>query len=388
MTAPKQPLPASASHRVVFLDGVRGWASLMVVFSHLVPCFLAVTTPAYRHWYFTFISDGNLAVYIFFVLSGFALSIRFVQTENPRIPVELALRRYPRLTLPIFVASAVAYGLMKLHLFYNVAASVPAHGEDWLVTFYRFNPSFVHLLKFSFYNVFFAYDPPTSYDQVLWTMSVEFYGSMLVFLLCLMFPYLRDSRARWTLLGILAAMMTYANNPLLPFVLGVAMAFAFESSVRRKYDHGAIAFIASLALILATAAYSTISLKGFPTIHRIIERNTLPATIFAAVLVFGISLSSRVRGFFSNPLSRYLGSISFPLYLVHTLVICSFSSWLFLKGTNVHVIFLASLAVSLIGADLFKYVERTSIRLARTCSDALMTRVPAAVQRRTAAAIR
>jgi peptidoglycan/LPS O-acetylase OafA/YrhL len=385
MTPAKQPLPAAASHRVAFLDGVRGWASLMVVFSHLGACFLALNTPAYRHWYFAFISDGNLAVYIFFVLSGFALSIRFVQTENPRIPVELALRRYPRLTLPIFAASALAYALMKLHLFFNVAASTPAHGEEWLGTFYRFEPTLSQFLKFTLYQVYFHYEIPTSYDQVLWTMSTEFVGSMLVFFLCLILPYLRY---RWIVLGLVGGVMLATNSFLLPFVLGLAMAFAFETRVRREYDHSLLALAASLALILAAAAYSPISFKGFPTIHAITVRNTFPTTIFAALFVFGVSLSARVRGFFSNPLSRYLGSISFPLYLMHTLVICSFSSWLFLRGTNVHVNLLASLAVCLLSADLFKYVERASIRLARLCSDALMQRLPALAERRTAAALR
>ncbi len=377
------PPPVAATQRVVFLDGMRGWASLVVVFNHLLPCFLALTTPAYRHWYFAFVSDGNFAVYIFFVLSGFALSIRFIQTGNPRIPVELALRRYPRLTLPIFVSSALAYTLMKLHLFFNVAASIPAHGEEWLATFFRFDPTPLHFLKFTLYKVFFEYEVATSYNQVLWTMPAEFFGSMVVFLVCLIFPYLRSP---WIVLGIVGGVTLAANSVLLPFVLGVAMAFAFESSARRKYDRSLGALAASLTLIVAAAAYSPISYRGFPTIHAIVVRNTLPTAIFAALFVFGVSLSARVRGFFSNSLSRYLGSISFPLYLVHTLVICSFSSWLFLRGTNVHVVFLSTLAVCLLSANLFKYVERASVRFARVCSDALMKRLPASAEHRTALA--
>jgi peptidoglycan/LPS O-acetylase OafA/YrhL len=345
----------------------------MVVFSHLLPCFLAITTPFYRHSYLTFLCDGTLAVYIFFVLSGFALSIRFLQTGDPRIPVELALRRYPRLTLPIFASCAIAFVLMKSHLFFNAAASVPAHSEDWLGLHFQFQPGFLHFLKFSLYNVFFDYDIGRSYNQVLWTMSVEFYGSMLVFLLCLIYPYLR---ARWMLLGILAAVMAVANSPMLPFVLGLGIAQFFQGDFRRTRDGGPAALLASLALIAATAAYSAISLNGFPTVHDFVVRPTFPSTVFAAVFVFGISISSRVRGFFSNPVSKYLGSISFPLYLTHLLVICSFSSWLFLEGTNAHIIFLASLAVCLVSATLFRVVERASIKLARMCSDALMQRVP------------
>lgn len=377
--------PRTSATRVVFLDGVRGWASLMVVFSHLLPTFLAITTPAYRHWYLTFLSDGNFAVYIFFVLSGFALSIGFLQTGNPRIPVELALRRYPRLTLPIFASCTLAYELMKLHWFFNAAASVPAHSEDWLGTFYRFDPDIFHFLKFSLYNVFFNYDIAKSYNQVLWTMSAEFYGSMLVFLLCLIFPYLR---ARSLVLSALAAVMMIFNSPMLPFVLGLGISLSFESGVRKTHDRGAAALAASVGLILATAAYSTISLKGFPTVHDIVVRDTFPMTIFAAVFVFGISLSAPVRGFFANPLSRYLGSISFPLYLTHLLVICSFTSYLFLQGTNVHLLFLASLVACLAAATLFRYIERASIRFARLCSDVLMKRLPVPSSRPATAAMR
>ena len=384
----KMPTPALAEKsepRVAFLDGMRGWASLMVVLSHLLPCFLAITTPLYRQPWLTFISDGTLAVYIFFVLSGFALSIRFLQTGNPRIPVELALRRYPRLTLPIFASCIIAFALMKLRLFYNAAAAAPARSEDWLGTFYRFDPTVLHFLKFSLYDVFFNYDVAKSYNQVLWTMSVEFYGSMLVFLLCLIFPYLRGP---WVVLGTLAAVMTLVNSPMLPFVLGLAIAFAFESGARKKRDAAPGALAASLALILATAAYSTVSLKGFPTVHDIEVRATLPSTIFAAVFVFGASISAQVRGFFSNSLSRYLGSISFPLYLTHLLVLCSLTSYLFLKGINVHVVFLVSLGVCLGIGTLFRTVERASIRLARLCSSALMKRIPVPAARATVSAIR
>lgn len=375
--------PAAASHRVVFLDGVRGWASVVVVVHHLIPCFLAITTPAYRHWLATPFSDGDLAVYVFFVLSGFALSIRFVQTENPRVPVELALRRYPRLTLPIFASCALAFAMMKLHLFYNAAASASAPHEEWLATFYRFTPALGHFFKFTLYNVFFRYDTATSYDQVLWTMSTEFSGSMLVFLLCLMFPYIR---ARWTLLGILTGVMIVFHSSMLPFVFGVAIAFAFETSARRKYEHGRVALAISLLLIASAAAYSPISYRGFPTVNQILARNPLPTTIFAALLVFGISLSARVRGFFSLSLSRYLGSISFPLYLTHSLVILSLSSWLFLKHVNANVIVIVTLAVCFVSAELFKYVERASIYVARLCSDALMKSVAAPAKPRANAA--
>jgi hypothetical protein len=69
-------------------------------------------------------------------------------------------------------------------------------------------------------------------------------------------------------------------------------------------------------------------------------------------------------------------------------VICSFSSYLFLQGTNVHVVLFASLAACLAIASLFRVVERASIRLARLCSNTLMQRIPLPAARATVSAIR
>ena len=75
---------------------------MMVLFSHLVLFFLANSVPVLQGWWFAFISDGNLAVFIFFVLSGFALSVGYIETEKTSVLTSLALRRYSRLAIPIF----------------------------------------------------------------------------------------------------------------------------------------------------------------------------------------------------------------------------------------------------------------------------------------------
>lgn len=61
--------------RIDFLDGIRGWASVAVLYSHLIACFLAPKYVFLQSRAFVFVSDGNLAVNIFFVLSGMVLRL-------------------------------------------------------------------------------------------------------------------------------------------------------------------------------------------------------------------------------------------------------------------------------------------------------------------------
>ena len=60
--------------RIDYLDGVRGWASLMVLLFHAFWETFGNVLPVFRNPVTAFLLDGHLAVFVFFVLSGDALS--------------------------------------------------------------------------------------------------------------------------------------------------------------------------------------------------------------------------------------------------------------------------------------------------------------------------
>lgn len=86
------------------LDSIRGVAAVVVMMSHLILGFYPViyigtdhvVTPWVRVWY-----QGDFAVTLFFVLSGFVLSLSFLHTKNIESLRSAAVRRYWRLVVPV-----------------------------------------------------------------------------------------------------------------------------------------------------------------------------------------------------------------------------------------------------------------------------------------------
>ena len=125
------------------LEGLRGLAALMVVASHYVHAFypsLATGNMGFQHMTYedniygtplTLAFAGTFAVAIFFVLSGFVLTIGFFQTKKIDIIKKLASKRYLRLMLPALASIFLCLVLMKLNIASIDSAASLAHSK-WL----------------------------------------------------------------------------------------------------------------------------------------------------------------------------------------------------------------------------------------------------------------
>lgn len=355
--------------RKSFLDGLRGWASLMVVFSHLMPRLLTDLTPEYNHDVFRFITDGGLAIYIFFVLSGFALSVKFIETRDANVLTRSATARYFRLAIPIFATSLVGHALMTSGLMRHIEAAKLFGSQEWLGTFFNFDSTLAWTMQFSFYNVLADYNGLQSYSPALWTMPIEFIGSFLVLGYCALYgkrTQTAGSLALWPLVIAVTLLMLYV--PIYScFILGYVIAEAFASTRLRdsRFVQG-LALLAFLIPVLCSTWWRT---------------DIEPLVVLQATgIVFGVSFAPPLRTFFSNRVSAFLGQLSFPLYLIHFAVICSFTSSLYLwlhpqdlsNLTKSNITLVSSVAASLFAAWLFLPVERFSITASRRFADFIL----------------
>lgn len=105
--------PTHSQSRYLQIDGIRGLAALTVVISHFT---LLTPLLGLRHTPLRLVSGGHEAVILFFVLSGFVLSLQF-ESGRTFTYGEYAIRRICRIFIPYIVSIAVA--LAAFYAFYK-----------------------------------------------------------------------------------------------------------------------------------------------------------------------------------------------------------------------------------------------------------------------------
>ncbi len=354
MNAPLTP----ATPRLEYLDGLRGWAALMVVLSHLLGQFARHNSDLYSSRLVRLVSDGHFAVLVFFVLSGTALSLRYTRRPQPLALGWLVAARYVRIVVPIAATTLIIFALMKLKCFGGADVAAAAHSPILLGPRHDMSTSLLDVASFSFFDVLFRYDTAHSFNTSLWTMPVEFDGSLLIY--ALLFAMSRvPSLARHHRVAIggatAVACLLAAKGLLACFFGGYVLAELLYASPQAHAwgRRGAAALIALAAVLLA--------------VHG--ELDDRDGALLATGVVMSVAFWPVLSRVFSSSVSRWLGAISFPLYLIHAAVIdCTGRLFLALEGagltaaTATHVIVAIALPASLLAGRILMPVERCSIR--------------------------
>lgn len=332
------------NERLHVLDGLRGWAAMVVTILHIFyqilppPGVFSLSLDAW--WPFT----GKFSVAIFFLVSGFSLSVAFLRTGDKGNVYRMLAGRYLRLAIPVMAACAV------MSLFMNAGAILsPAERPTHLAGFFDFVPTLAHLVEFGVFGVFFDYSVQNSYAPPLWTISYELFGSILV--ACLLLALGQPARRGPVYAAVALVFFVYQPWYFL-FVAGVI--FAGMHNVWSRH----MSLRAGVCLMGLGAVLSGVS--G--------EQPHLLA--FSATLFFAgaIHTSGAVR-FFSNRVSRWLGEISFPIYLLHIPITFAAGLPLYVQGPAdmATALFagLVALAASIVAAVLFIPVNTWAMRVAR-----------------------
>jgi peptidoglycan/LPS O-acetylase OafA/YrhL len=360
----KAALSAKGELRLFELDGLRGWASLSVLLFHAFHELFGAVEPAFRSLTVVLFVNGGLAVAIFFVLSGEALSVPYWGTRDRRYVLRQMLKRYPRLTIPILFSCLITFLLLEAQLVFSHQAAVVVDSPYWLGRFLAFSPSVESFFSYVMFNVYATNVPELSYNPFLWTMRIELIGSFLIFVLLLSEPFVGTKTAR--LLWPVA---------LIVLILGPYYAcFLFGLLFSRLQASGAFAKLRKTRWLQPASLGAMVGalLLGFAA-----ERDYVPMHIaFAAaavLFVFFCHCNAAATNFFRSRLSRALGTISFPLYLVQFSVLISFSSLAILfvssrSGLTIPsmiAIALLTVALSIIASIVFLPIERMTHAVCR-----------------------
>ncbi len=356
--------------RDVSLDAMRGIAALVVFAWHCVLAFYpefsgylgstGVEDSARSRFWFAMI-NGPGAVAFFYVLSGFVLSRAFLSTGDKGILVRGLLKRWPRLAGPALVAVVASWLLFKTGAYFYQPAAAISH-SSWLAHFAGastdepFEPTLASAVLQGAFLTFVRGD--CTYDGSLWTMAQEFYGSVIVYMVCFLLSYCTTASSRIVALAG-AALACHVSAPsLTPFVAGVALAACLP---RRAFPIPASAAAAAVVLAFLMNGY-TRGAGGFYTGVTAVFPADLPVSyvyaIAATILIATTANSNGMKAFLSRRWGLVAGELSFPFYLVHALTLCSLGAFTLTVTGSKAMAIAATLASSLAAAWLLQRFNR------------------------------
>lgn len=355
--------------RVDEIDGIRGWAALCVVIFHLCLETFGKLHPHFVNPGSFFFFDGPMAVYIFFILSGDALSTPFLSTGNKSVLDKMVVKRYFRLVAPILIMTAVTVLAIEIGLVRNNEAAQIVHREDWLGILMPNDFTLLQTLQYPFLTVFSLGSGGKGFNPFLWTMPIELMGSFLVFSYLYIHGRLRNPKL--ALFAILA--FTFAANTWYTlFFIGVLFGYLRTTGALDRIRGKALVRV--IAPVIAFSAYALeyrfLSVPDVTKAVDVLDMITIFAQdnkkfLMAVLFVVGTYLSKDMCGFFRNRMSRFLGTVSFPIYLAQALVVCTFSSYVITKAAP-HLnradvciaIGAAGVAITIAAGYLLSIVER------------------------------
>ncbi|GFO71975.1 hypothetical protein BJAS_P1867 [Bathymodiolus japonicus methanotrophic gill symbiont] len=368
------------------LDSLRGIAALVVVLTHYIGAFFPYSVVGkqgeyQQHYLFEdlffypplgLMTAGHMAVCLFFILSGYVLSYNYLgEARNVKKLTGAILKRPIRLAGVVLCTLIISAFLWRGGLYFNEQLADVSSSKPWFFSLWKGHLSIKEFLINISSSLF---EKAAKYNVSLWTIQVELYGSILVFLtlfFCSNFKY------RWLIFAALILILVKS------FYQGFFLGILIADLVKHKPICLSVRLKKNMAFFFGGAF---LYLGGYPHYANIEYINStvyhfLPADtgydggypMLAALFLFCfICLHDKVKILLNMRLLKYLGEISYGVYGVHILVIGSLSAWLFLNLykyigyiPSFFVVLSSGLFVIICLAHLITvYVDKPAIKLA------------------------
>jgi peptidoglycan/LPS O-acetylase OafA/YrhL len=316
--------------KLIELEALRGVAAIVVLLHHFLliiaphlhgrkfpddPIAL-VQTPLYA------LVNGTAAVAIFFVLSGFVLTFRAMETRDWSQFIVGALKRWPRLvplvvTVNILSAIFAILGLYQDRTWFG--AKVFKQGTSVIGS----------ALTEGIFSTFF--NASAGFNAALWTMHFELFGSFAAYATALVMIFQKTLLRAMTIGAIailLTAMLTGKGGSY--YAMPIAGVLVARIYIERTGMPSAPGFMNPwrTPIVLVTAALAVVLLGydgyskpvGFYAFMASSARPELEPVlhgIAATAILVLVLFCDPIRKSLAGPTAALLGRLSFPLYLVH-----------------------------------------------------------------------
>jgi peptidoglycan/LPS O-acetylase OafA/YrhL len=309
-----------------FLDGLRGLAACYVMIYHFTAYVPARLPRGITHLEAP-LSFGHLAVSVFIVLSGFSLMLPVVASGDHRLRGGFGgyIKRRCKRILPAYFP-ALLFSILVTWLTANIGVTDKPDHLTWpdiathLLLIHNLSPTYAHTINIAHWSVAAECQIYLVFALILlpwWRWAGNTATLLLAFLLSaipmLLLP--REHDLSWTC----------------PWYIGLFAIGMVAATVRHELLTARLATILGVLIIALAAAYFLFHRYLFSPadhdFHKVtFVTDTIAGSIVACGLLIGLSHSlRRVRVPFFHLLEtrplRFLGSISYSLYLLHAAVL-------------------------------------------------------------------
>ncbi|MFZ0744221.1 MAG: acyltransferase, partial [Terracidiphilus sp.] len=373
-SAPKDRATAFATRPQRFheLDSLRGLAACTVVLGHFASGVSAAFALSLWHSPLRFLVTGHDAVILFFVLSGFVLFLPYERREGLSY-FKFLVKRTCRIYLPYLGALMLA-----------VAMNIHYHGlvtdHEWVRSTWNQAPN-VHLVIQ--HILFLGNYRWEAFNTAFWSLVYEMRISLL-------FPFLAIAvlrfRNQWMLVFAVFSSWLSAHYYLLVrlsglhplglqsldtlhymsfFILGAMLAKNREF-IRAQYRRLPLIFVFFLSLFAILLYYHPFDIPVARAAILPVQKIQDWSVAFGSLVAITLAIySGPFRNLLNHHAIRYLGRISYSVYLVHATVL--FTLIYICRGHLTFSYFPIYLIAVLGLASVFHYViERPSMTLGQT----------------------
>ena len=334
------------TERLQYLDGVRGIASVFVVFCHLACVFIPniffeskAVSSVDKLWLYSplnIITNGNAAVICFFFLSGFLIARKTYKSKNQTV-ADSPLKEYRKLLRVVIPGVLLSALLMLCGLMFHLNAAAEYPELSFVNDYCNFKPTFLGVIYDAFLNTFIK---GSKYVGPFWTICYEFFGALII--KTVSYFAVRNRKYSKLYYLVFSFLFLFVYDYIVAFFAG---AFVFDCVYEDGENYDAIdrlvRFVFSkkilyIPLFTIGVFFACINLEGVG-IYSFIKYIPYFGNSTFIFRVFGISICflciekiELLKKVLSSSVFRWLGSISAYTYAFHFPIILSAGCGVFL----------------------------------------------------------
>jgi peptidoglycan/LPS O-acetylase OafA/YrhL len=305
------------------VDGLRFVALLMVVgimhILHYLNDIFYDHTWITGHYWRTFVTDGGIGVVLFFVISGYILSLPFAQ-QHLRNGRKVKIRRY------------YLRRLTRLEPPYLVILSILLLLEVYVVKKYALNAALPHFLASVFYVHNFVYQEASTILPLAWSLEVEvqFYIMAPIFC-CIYLIRNRLVRRLIMLLVIFWGLSYWYGDWSVPHILKYIHFFVAGMLLTDLYVSNSI----RIPLRKTSWVWTLLLIGGLIFFNSQIGFSFYILKMASMFILFAFILfNDSVKSYFSNQWLVVIGGMCYSVYLLHQAIISVVGKIIMYSGIN------------------------------------------------------